>query len=672
MANRALELDGTGGYVELPPNIFNRLDEATVEAWVRFDDLGGQEKRVFNYGDARNDLSLMTGYYADNTALALVVAPDLHFVRVDGLLRPKQWLHLAGVTGRGGMKLYLNGALAGTNDFPGSFSGFATGTRNYLGQTVTTNDAPVKFKGAIDEVRVWRVARTAEQIQQSMFQRLTGREEGLAALWNFDDVTNGVVRDSGPGAHHGKLVGQASIVEPTQPWATAPPPWSRLLVQVMDANGLPLPNVALRAQVNGVEVGSATSGSQALTPLTVWTTAPAVDLVASGSNEVGGWRLSVPITPYAERTTVWRPGRVTNIGGRATALDGKTPHAGLVVELVRLNEQTLPAPGADQPRSFAATTNHVLNLSGDGGYATLPPNIFADLTEATVEGWTRWRGEPSPTDSYRPAINFGSSTNGMFVGRFNDGTLIAGLGFTQTKALDIRSDFPVGRNEWVHWALVSGPGGMELYVDGILAGTNAGTASFAAVTNSSQENLLGLYFDWRDSRFKNIQGQLDEIRVWRVRRTAEQIRSSASQRLTGDEPGLVGLWSFDDPTQPLRDRSPNGHHGRLDGPATITNAAVPVIVFGNITDATGKPVTNAAVEVYESGQPDRRFAANAAGEYAITPPPTARCDLFVTDGERSAYRLGFQSTDKSQRLDWVLTEGGVAVGQSQEAVNSQS
>ncbi len=35
--NRVLDLDGNGSYVELPPNIFNDLDEATVEAWVRWD-----------------------------------------------------------------------------------------------------------------------------------------------------------------------------------------------------------------------------------------------------------------------------------------------------------------------------------------------------------------------------------------------------------------------------------------------------------------------------------------------------------------------------------------------------------------------------------------------------------------------------------------------------------
>src|SRR5215203_4417357 len=34
--NRALKLDGTNSYVELPPDIFTNLTEATVEAWVRW------------------------------------------------------------------------------------------------------------------------------------------------------------------------------------------------------------------------------------------------------------------------------------------------------------------------------------------------------------------------------------------------------------------------------------------------------------------------------------------------------------------------------------------------------------------------------------------------------------------------------------------------------------
>jgi hypothetical protein len=49
--------------------------------------------------------------------------------------------------------------------------------------------------------------------------------------------------------------------------------------------------------------------------------------------------------------------------------------------------------------------------------------------------------------------------------------------------------------------------------------------------------------------------------------------------------------------------------------------------------------------------------ANAAGEYSFTITPSERCDVFVSNGELSAYRLGFQPTaEASQRLDWTLAD----------------
>ncbi len=47
-ANRVLELDGTNSAVELPPNIFSGLDQATIETWVKFRDLSNS--RFYSYG----------------------------------------------------------------------------------------------------------------------------------------------------------------------------------------------------------------------------------------------------------------------------------------------------------------------------------------------------------------------------------------------------------------------------------------------------------------------------------------------------------------------------------------------------------------------------------------------------------------------------------------------
>ena len=47
--NRVLELDGKGSFVELPAGIFAQLTEATVEGWVKWQELGNQSV-FFDFG----------------------------------------------------------------------------------------------------------------------------------------------------------------------------------------------------------------------------------------------------------------------------------------------------------------------------------------------------------------------------------------------------------------------------------------------------------------------------------------------------------------------------------------------------------------------------------------------------------------------------------------------
>jgi hypothetical protein len=135
----------------------------------------------------------------------------------------------------------------------------------------------------------------------------------------------------------------------------------------------------------------------------------------------------------------------------------------------------------------------------------------------------------------------------------------------------------------------------------------------------------------------------------------------------------VGLWNFDDPADPGHDSSPGAHPGKLIGQATVTNVELPVIVFGKITDAAGGMVGGATVEVHQPGREDQRVTSNEAGEYAFTVSPSAHCDLFVTTGTLSAYRLGFQpSGEGRQQLDWTLaqTQGTASATQSSNTIPS--
>ena len=68
----------------------------------------------------------------------------------------------------------------------------------------------------LDEWRVWVTPRTIEQIRENMFKRLTGREPGLAALWNFDDLQK-PGRDASPHGFDGTPDRDAQFVAGTLP-----------------------------------------------------------------------------------------------------------------------------------------------------------------------------------------------------------------------------------------------------------------------------------------------------------------------------------------------------------------------------------------------------------------------------------------------------------------------
>jgi signal transduction histidine kinase/ligand-binding sensor domain-containing protein/DNA-binding response OmpR family regulator/protocatechuate 3,4-dioxygenase beta subunit len=656
VVNHVLELDGHGSYVELPSNMFTNLTEGTVEAWVKWGTNGTWGNRFFSFGEFQNDMGAGTFGNGPKFTLESFVssAGQVNGIRVDGLITPQIWYHVAAVSGPGGMKLYFNGALIASNSSTKSF-GDISGKQSFLGRWNLREGTfePITFSGAMDEVRVWKVARSEAQIRETMFQRLTGSEPGLAALWNFENIENGVVKNSGPGAFHGRLVGNAKIVEAALPVANALVPWSQLLLQVTDGSGVRLQNVSIRAEVNGVEVGTATASQPGLLyPLTAWTTASTVDLLATSTNDSGGWLISVPITSYAERTNKWQLGRATHIAGHAVALDGKTPHASLVVELVKPEEksESRKSKTENEVSLTSAATNRALQLDGKS-YIELPANIFAELTEATVEGWIKWERLEAGGDLF----DFGKLRAEMYVGPgespLNPADLTAHVVPKIPTENHIVAPNVLRTNEWFHISFVTGSGGMKLYLNGLLIATNAYVGSFAAVGNVGA-NWIG---HDTNPRLASFAGQMAEFRVWKTQRTAEQIRASMFQKLTGNESDLFGLWNFEDSANPGRDASPSAHHGKVIGRATITNAALPSILFGKVSDAAGQALTGATIDIHESGKPARSIRANEAGEYACSISAGESGDLFVTNGKLSAYRLQLKSGGEGpQQLDWKL------------------
>ncbi|MDA0711536.1 MAG: LamG domain-containing protein, partial [bacterium] len=168
-----LFLNGTGAYAELPGPVTDNLVNATIECWVLWESLH-KWSRVFDFGKEGN-AAVLQNERETPTLFFSVWDRSGKMYRAEGLkaIETGKWQHMAIVSGKAGMQLYVNGERIGENAYVMPFSAISGG-RNYLGRSNWPDDEP--FHGFIADYRVWATARTASEIRQTMFTQLKGDE----------------------------------------------------------------------------------------------------------------------------------------------------------------------------------------------------------------------------------------------------------------------------------------------------------------------------------------------------------------------------------------------------------------------------------------------------------------------------------------------------------------
>lgn len=160
----------------------------TTEGWL-YPKPGVTEGVVWNYAENYklfrvNDTGLRLVLFRSGASL-----PGTHFdITVNNVLNADAWNHLAATFDGDVLRLFVNGVEVITA--PDTLPEFAV-TRlvnitvaRFQG-TLTATD-PQGAAGMLDELRVWNIARTQAEVQETALQKLTGTEPGLAAYWDFD------------------------------------------------------------------------------------------------------------------------------------------------------------------------------------------------------------------------------------------------------------------------------------------------------------------------------------------------------------------------------------------------------------------------------------------------------------------------------------------------------
>ena len=181
LSGNALEFDGVNDYVKLMPQPKIPATSFTQEFWMlsrSTDDhyhgiIGGYNKNttdrcpsVWVWGTTTIHYGFGDGSTWRSTA-------------IDGVIEPNVWQHIAVTFDGTDYKLYVNGVLK--HNYTG-----AAGRQpdnldiSWLGRVDNY------FHGMIDEVRIWGVARTEEEIRSTMCVPLVGDEDDLIAYYDFN------------------------------------------------------------------------------------------------------------------------------------------------------------------------------------------------------------------------------------------------------------------------------------------------------------------------------------------------------------------------------------------------------------------------------------------------------------------------------------------------------
>ncbi|EDZ92896.1 glycosyl transferase group 1, partial [Limnospira maxima CS-328] len=114
-------------------------------------------------------------------------------------------------------------------------------------------------------------------------------------------------------------------------------------------------------------------------------------------------------------------------------------------------------------------------------------------------------------------------------------------------------------HEWVHVACVRKVGQYgRIYFNGVLRREDDWSRESEAVGTEAPVRLMGSP-QWQ--RFHD--GKLSEVRLWNRARSGDEIREGMCEGLTGEEPGLVGLWHGDESDEGVLVDAVGHHHGRL-------------------------------------------------------------------------------------------------------------
>ncbi len=332
-----------------------------------------------------------------------------------------------------------------------------------------------------------------------------------------------------------------------------------------------------------------------------------------------------------------------------------------------------------RPINYLAQTGSAINIIGSGDYITLPSSIstsyFVGGNKVTLEAWVKPNSLSPGGHSIVSNLRTPSEQLQFLLSRANDYFDF----FVGTGVGPVYTGLPTGpatatAGIWQHVAGVYDGTVMTTYVNGVVSSTNTANYTFATTTNSI---VIGM-----NVNNQNWDGELDEIRIWNVARTACQIATYMNCEIPAGTPGLIANYHFNEgiasaanPTvTSLIDASGNAFTGTLTGFALsgpVSNWVAPGGVVSGYTTAIAAPnFTSSGLQICPgntvvfggTGGTTYTWSGGITNGLAFTPTASAGYTFTGTNTVTSCTNTAVANLTVNPNPTITVNSGSICVG----------
>jgi len=511
--NGGLDFDGINDRVAIQTFNYNSsgIQEVTVEAWVKTTKTGGQIISSYDRSDYWRLGIGSTGSSSGKVSWSLLTNSGILDFGGSISVNDGVWHHVAGVYDNGLASIYVDGVLDATANLGTTFG---SGNTRYgylaIGSEATgpsgSTGPSQRFQGQMDEFRIWNIAKSQTDIQNSMNICLIGNEPNLELYYQFEDGTgSGTVTDVAIG-NTGNLLSMSTatdwiIVDYDYSCPSCESARDQSFVQVSMTGSL---------SISGND-NSACTGS---------------NLVLDAGSGFGSY--------------LWNTGETTQT---ISANSSGMYYVGVVTGVCSATDSVTVELGG-----HSAQNN--LDFDGTNDYAAIT-NFFynsSTITELSVEAWVKTSNSGNQiiasfdrSDYWRLGINGDGAAAGRVAWNLN----------TSGGILDMGSVTRVDDGNWHHVAGTYDNGLASIYIDGELdisltMGTTIGSGNtrFGFVGVGSEAST---YNGPRGPSYY-FNGEIDELRVWNKSLTEVEIKSRMCQSFSYALTDLDFMLNFNEGT----------------------------------------------------------------------------------------------------------------------------